>query len=124
MILIWRLLFFAATIDPAATVAIIAAGVGPIGAYFIAARRMSGKIGNSDAEQLWQESRAIRDWSTERIDAYVKEIHDLREELADLTSRYAALESEKRSIAEDLATARERIQELIELVSRKGKSHQ
>lgn len=85
---------------------------------------MSGKIGNSDAEQLWQESRAIRDWSTERIDAYVKEIHDLREELADLTSRYAALENEKRSISEDLDHARDRIQELIELVSRKGKSHQ
>lgn len=54
------------------TIAFIAALAGLIGgpllAYFAVARRASGKIGTSEASELWEESKAIRDWATQRID--------------------------------------------------------
>ena len=40
---------------------VIIALVAPVGAYLLAARKMSGKIGTSDAAQLWKESASIRD---------------------------------------------------------------
>ena len=40
--------------------AVAAALLGPLGAYIVAARRMSGKIATSDASDLWKESAAIR----------------------------------------------------------------
>lgn len=83
-----------AAIDPAVTVAVIAAALGPIGAYLVAARRLSGKIANSDAEQLWEESRAIRQWSGERLNEQDKEIITLRNTLIELQKRCAALEAE------------------------------
>lgn len=50
-----------------AAVAIIIALAAPVGAYLVAARRFSGKIKTSEAEELWAESRAIRQDSAERI---------------------------------------------------------
>lgn len=50
-----------------AAVAIIVALAAPIGAYLVAARRFSGKIKTSEAEELWAESRAIRQDSAKRI---------------------------------------------------------
>lgn len=73
---------------------IFAAIVSPIGAYILAARKMSGKIGTSDAEQLWEESRSIREWSTKRIEACDAEILDLRQSLRDARRRIADLEDQ------------------------------
>jgi hypothetical protein len=75
------LLHVLAAIDPAVTIAVLAAAIGPIGAYLVAARRLSGKINNSDAEQLWAESKAIRDWSNDRLNAQDMEIRSLRKAL-------------------------------------------
>lgn len=112
------LLFIAfGSIDPGVTVAIVAAAIGPIGAYLIAARRMSGKIANSDAEQLWEESRAIREWSTNRINEYEADIDKLRKELSNLSSRFTALELENRELHNELEAARSRTNELVELVA-------
>ena len=47
--------------------AAIAAFAAPIGAYLVAARRFSGKIKTSEAEELWVESRSIRQDATMRI---------------------------------------------------------
>lgn len=92
-----------AAIDPAVTVAVIAAALGPIGAYLVAARRLSGKIANSDAEQLWEESKAIREWSGARLNAQDDEIVRLRENLIELTKRCTILETENRLIRQQLA---------------------
>lgn len=52
--------------------------VAPVGAYVLAARRMSGKIATSDAARLWDESRDIRD--------------DYRQRLLSAAERHVALE--------------------------------
>lgn len=108
-----------ANVDPAVTITIVAALLGPVGAYMIAARRMSGKIGNSDAEQLWAESKAIRDWSSHKIDAYERQVKSLQEEHDTLSERCSALEAENNDLKSQLITAKDRINELIELVSEK-----
>lgn len=51
----------------ATIVAVLIALAAPIAAYLAAVRRFSGKIGSSDAAELWAESRSIRDWSQIRI---------------------------------------------------------
>ena len=47
--------------NSATWVPIVVAIVAPIGAYVLAARKMSGKVSTSDATQLWKEAGAIRD---------------------------------------------------------------
>lgn len=86
-----------AAIDPILGV-IIAALVAPIGAYLLAAKRMSGKIGTTEAATLWEESRAIREWSAARIDKCDEEILRLKTELEKAKARIAELEKEKRRL--------------------------
>lgn len=73
-------LLFAA-VDPT-VLAVAVAIAAPLGAYLVAVRRLSGKIGSSDAHDLWEESKAIRDWSSERLDALTKENMELRAQVA------------------------------------------
>lgn len=100
------MLHIVAAIDPAVTVSVAAAALGPVGAYMVAARRLSGKISNSDAQQLWEESRAIRQWSTDRLEAQDEEISELRKTVSSLTSRVSLLESEKLELQDELNRAR------------------
>lgn len=65
-------------------VALAAAVVGPLAAYITATRKLSGKIGTSEAGQLWQESKAIRD--------------DYRDRLVQTDARTAALEARVASL--------------------------
>lgn len=95
-----------AAIDPAVTVSVVAAALGPIGAYLVAARRLSGKIANSDAEQLWEESRAIREWSQSRLQTQEDEIVELRKTVGDLSRRIGDLESEKLELLDQLQRSR------------------
>lgn len=59
----------------------------PLIAYFTVARRASGTIGTSEAGQLWEESRAIREWATHRI-------NELNRTVAHLQSKIEVLEAE------------------------------
>jgi hypothetical protein len=43
--------------------------IGPLATYLVASRRLSGKIGTSDAASLWSESKSIRDDYRERLSA-------------------------------------------------------
>jgi FtsZ-binding cell division protein ZapB len=87
-----------AVIDP--LVGIIAVAIiGPVGAYLLAARKMSGKIATSEAADLWAESKAIRDWSMERIGACDKEISELRASLREVLARLHVVE-EKNKVLE------------------------
>ena len=74
---------YLATLDPTYG-AIVVALIAPIGAYILAARKMSGKIATSEATDLWAESRSIREWALQRIEAADKEILDLRASLRDV----------------------------------------
>lgn len=115
------LLIVYANIDPGVTVAIVAAGLGPVGAYMIAARRLSGKIANSDAEQLWAESRSIREWATSRINMYEQRIMKMQKEIDELSARCEVMEGENTDLHTQLNEARTRISELIELASKSRK---
>lgn len=79
-------------------ITITAAIAAPLGAYLIAAKRFSGRIESSDAKDLWEESRAIREWSSNRIDQ--------------LSDRIEALERENQELKASLRKAQERIDEL------------
>lgn len=63
---------------------IIIALVGAIGAYVAAARRLSGKIDTSEASQLWEESRSIRNDYRDRLDAANQRQAKLEERMAGL----------------------------------------
>jgi flagellar motility protein MotE (MotC chaperone) len=105
--LIFVLLFWVpiAALDPILGV-VLAALVAPIGAYLLAAKKMSGKIGTTEAATLWEESRAIREWSAARIDKCDEEILRLKGELDKAKARIAELEKEKRRL-EQLIRERE-----------------
>jgi hypothetical protein len=94
-------LFVLAAIDPA-YVAVVVAVAGPLAAYLVAVRRFSGKIESSDASQLWEESRSIREWS-------VRELGELRERVAVLETDKSTLAHENRTLTLELAACRERV---------------
>lgn len=81
-------------VQPEAWGAIVVAIIAPLGAYLAAVRKTSGKIGSSDAEQLWKESSDIRRWSTERV----KELND---HVDQLERRLAEIEKANGQLAED-----------------------
>lgn len=87
------LLVIFAAIDPVFGVILVAI-IGPTSAYLVAAHKMSGKIATTEATDLWAESRAIREWSADRLDACDKEISELRVALSAALSRVTVLEDE------------------------------
>jgi uncharacterized coiled-coil protein SlyX len=56
----------------------------PVGAYLLAARKMSGKIATSDATQLWKEAKDIRDDYRVRLIAAGERYTDLEGRVANL----------------------------------------
>jgi chromosome segregation ATPase len=121
-----------ATIDPVLGV-LVAAFISALGAYLIAARRFSGKIGSSDAAELWLESRSIRDWSSARIlelnqlvgklegrvdvveeqnTSLGRENTDLMQRITDLSATITELRAEIVALTSELKQSRERVSEL------------
>jgi len=56
-----------AEVNYAVWIPLAVAIVAPLGAYILAARKMSGKVATSDADALWREASAIRDDYRNRI---------------------------------------------------------
>lgn len=83
----------------AGIIAIIAALLAPIGAYLVAARRFSGRIETSAAQDLWAESSEIRKWSLERI-------RDLSAHIVHLEERIETLEHENNDLHEQVRSLR------------------
>jgi len=69
--------------------------IAPVGAYLVAARKMSGRIASSEASQLWDESRSIRD--------------DYRGRLQEANARIAELEGQVAVLQRDLREAERRL---------------
>jgi predicted RNase H-like nuclease (RuvC/YqgF family) len=68
--------------------------IGPVIAYVVAARRMSGKIATSDASDLWEESASIReDYRTRLLQANERAL-SVEIRMAALEARNLGLERE------------------------------
>jgi regulator of replication initiation timing len=89
-------------LDPA-IIAIVVALIGPFATYLVAVRQLSGKIKNSDAEQLWEESRSIREWSTNRNKELVEQIELLKLRLDELEQSNRALVAENEHLRQTVA---------------------
>lgn len=77
--------------DP--VIGVIIVGIlGPILTYIVAARKLQGSVKNSEATDLWAESRAIREWSAERIT-------QLGGTVAGLETRLAGVEAQNRTLS-------------------------
>lgn len=68
-------------------VAVAAVLVGPLVGYLTASRKLSGKIGTSDATELWAASKEMR--------------HEYRDDLASANKRLAALEGRLATVEQD-----------------------
>jgi chromosome segregation ATPase len=90
---------------------IIAAMLGAMGSYLAVARKLSGKINTSDATELWNESRSIREWSADRIATLTSQVSELEHRVEVVEGYNLTLVTEKQKLLE-------RIQELqTELVA-------
>jgi uncharacterized coiled-coil DUF342 family protein len=96
--------------DPVVGV-ILAAVVGPMGAYIVAARKMSGQIKDSEATELWAESRSIREWSTSRVKELDDHVNELELRLTELEIKNGELASENRRLVREAVEAQVTIQE-------------
>lgn len=108
-------------IDPTAG-GIVVAAISSVVTYLIAVRNLSGKIKNSDASQLWAESRSIREWSALRLKELNDHVDDLETRIADLEKKNQELAAENRALTRQLYEEREMMHELqqqnIELTRR------
>lgn len=88
-------------LDP--TLGVLIAGLfSALGAYLVAARKMSGAVRSSDAEQLWAESRAIREWSAERISNFSAQVAHLEARIEAMEAKNRELMSERDSLLETI----------------------
>lgn len=92
----------ATVIDPSATAAVAAALIGALASYIVAARRFSGKIETTEAKDLWEESRAIRKWSQERIETLNGLVARLEARNVELEKRVDHLEDENDALHREL----------------------
>lgn len=76
--------------------------IGPIGAFIVATRRLSGKIATSDAGELWSESASIREDYRQRL-----EKADARQ--AVLEARVAQLEDANNKLFRENIELRQRL---------------
>lgn len=88
----------ALSVDPATTGAVAAALIGALASYIVAARRFSGKIETTEAKDLWEESRAIRKWSQERIETLNELVLRLERRNKELEDRVDHLENENAAL--------------------------
>ena len=95
--------------NPEVYIPIIVAIIAPIGAYLLAARKMSGKVTTSDASQLWAESRDIRD-------DYRIRLGGANDRIVGLEVRVAKCEQDNTNLVKDNLTLQRRIDELNDLV--------
>lgn len=74
---------------------------GPLLTYIIAARRLSGKIKNSEASDLWAESRAIREWSSGQVKELTTQLDALEERFRILEEKHGELATENKRLREE-----------------------
>lgn len=95
-------------IDPVLGI-VSAGGIAALGAYLAAARKMSGAVKSSDAEQLWTESRSIREWSADRIAQLTGIIGSLETRVKAVEERNESLQDENKLHVDTIADLRDEL---------------
>jgi chromosome segregation ATPase len=80
-----------------------------LGTWFVAVRQFSGEVKSSAAEQLWTESRSIREWSADRIAEMTGTIAALEQRIQAVESSKQALEAENRELLREVGNLREQL---------------
>jgi predicted RNase H-like nuclease (RuvC/YqgF family) len=88
-------------------IAVITAAITPVVAYLIAARQFSGKIETSNAADLWNESRNIRDWAMQRIQSLEGAVNTLEVRVKELEEHNGSLARENRQLERELTRCQE-----------------
>lgn len=97
-----------AAIDP--VLGVVGAGIiSALGAYILAAKKMSGTVKSSDAETLWAESRSIREWSADRIAQLTGIIGSLETRVDAVENRNQTLLSENERLIDQVSELREEL---------------
>lgn len=91
---------------------LIVALFSPLITYLIAARRLSGRIRDSEASELWAESRSIREWSTDRVKELNQHVDELEERVREFETANSELVKENRVHGRTIYELRNQITEL------------
>jgi chromosome segregation ATPase len=101
-------------------VAAVAAVVGPLVAYITASRKLSGKIGTSDADALWSESKSIREDYRDQLGGANRRLVRCEERIAqveglnsDLVRENLALRQRIDTLEHENAELKQQIAELL-----------
>lgn len=95
-----------------AVLGVLAALVGALGTYLVAARRLSGKITTSAASELWEESRAIRQDLESRNRFLVESLDRCRGRLDELELRLDQQDQKNRDLRLENIELREKVARL------------
>lgn len=81
---------------------ICAAALAALASWLATARKLSGKIGTSDATELWNESRSIREWSAERIATLNSQVTELENRVEIVEGYNLTLLTDKQGLVEKI----------------------
>lgn len=110
--------------SPALIVALIAAVAGPLLGYIAATRKLSGKIGTSEASSLWQESASIRSDYRDRLAASEARMANLEARIAEEEKANNSLTRENMALASKNAECQRIIEELQHRVDKLEEENQ
>lgn len=92
--------------------AVIVAAVSAFGAYLAAVRRLSGKIATSEASELWEESKSIREDYRLQIERAAKRVADLERRIAEAERRNVDVERQNLDLERSNAELVKRLDQL------------
>lgn len=94
---------------------ILAAAIAsPLVSFLVAARRMSGKISTTSADELWDEARDIRADYRAQVQTCRSELADARQETATARQENARLRNELADSRQEVAALKNQVTELME----------
>lgn len=93
-------------VDATVLGALLVAILSPLLSYIIASRKLSGHIKDSEAVELWAESRSIREWSTNRVRELTDQLGELEKRMTELEALNGRLTVENRRLEHEVATLR------------------
>jgi chromosome segregation ATPase len=102
-----------------AILGLVAALAAPFVTYVVTARRFSGKIATSDATDLWAESKAIREWSQERMAQMSQDLDRERQRVTQLEARIKGLEEREDGLNQVISDQKAEIENLSTEVRKK-----